>query len=200
MKKKIAGMIFFALVITTRALLTTFVCMAADDDMPVRDAADQTGTMQDADVRMSEALSSEMACFEEKDGEYTIEVSLVGGTGSAAISSPALLTITYHKCVVRLEWSSPNYDYMIVNGEKLDPVNAEGNSVFEVPVYVLDQEMMVTADTTAMSVPHEIEYMLIFHSDTVKHPGTDILMYVGVIAVLVIAGVAVLIVRTKKKV
>ena len=57
---------------------------------------------------------------------------------------------------------------MIVDGEKYLPVNTEGNSVFEVPVTALDEPVTVIGDTVAMSQPHEIEYILTFHSDTVK--------------------------------
>lgn len=46
-----------------------------------------------------------------------------------------------------ITWSSPNYDYMIVDGEKYLPVNTEGNSVFEIPVAALDTALAVTADT-----------------------------------------------------
>lgn len=111
--------------------------------------------------------------FQEKDGEYTIEASLEGGTGKVYITSPMVLTIKDHEGTARVEWSSSNYDYMIVSGEKLYPVNTEGNSVFEVPVGLLDQPMTVTADTIAMSVPHEIEYTLTFHSETIKRQDED---------------------------
>ena len=43
-------------------------------------------------------------------------------------------------------------------------MNEEGNSVFEIPVCALDEAFEVTADTTAMGTPHEIEYTLIFDS------------------------------------
>ena len=59
-------------------------------------------------------------------------------------------------------WSSPNYDYMIVDGEKYLPTNTEGNSTFEIPVSALGTPLAVTADTVAMSTPHEIEYTLTF--------------------------------------
>ena len=65
-----------------------------------------------------------------------------------------------------------NKDYMLVDGEKFLPVNTEGNSVFEVPVAEFDKPMTVMADTTAMSVPHEIEYTLTFASDTVTASGS----------------------------
>lgn len=102
------------------------------------------------------------------EGDYTIEVSLLGGTGRADVSSPVHMTVSDGRAVARLEWSSPNYDYMLVEGQKYSPVNKEGNSVFEIPVPALDQEFPVTADTIAMSEPHEIEYSLTFHSDTLR--------------------------------
>ena len=64
--------------------------------------------------------------------------------------------------VTQLQWSSPHYDYMIVDGVRYEPVNTEGNSVFEVPVTALDQPILMIADTTAMSTPHEIEYTFTF--------------------------------------
>ena len=57
---------------------------------------------------------------------------------------------------------------MIVDGEKYEPVNKDGNSTFEIPVTVFDAEMEVTADTVAMSTPHEIEYTLNFDSSSMK--------------------------------
>ena len=47
------------------------------------------------------------------------------------------------------------------------PVNEDGNSVFEIPVASLDEPMTVIGDTVAMSKPHEIEYTITFHPDTV---------------------------------
>lgn len=99
-------------------------------------------------------------------GEYMIDVTLLGGTGRADITSPAEIRITQEGVTALIEWSSPSYDYMIVDDIKYMPVNTEGNSVFEIPVTVFDEEIPITADTVAMSVPHEIEYTLNFHSET----------------------------------
>ena len=57
---------------------------------------------------------------------------------------------------------------MIVGGDKYLPVNTEGDSVFEIPVVAFDQPMEVIGDTVAMSKPHEVEYTLTFHSDTIE--------------------------------
>ncbi|MGX8693199.1 MAG: hypothetical protein ACSW8E_05505, partial [Clostridia bacterium] len=59
------------------------------------------------------------------DGAYTVDVSLAGGSGKASVTSPARLTVENGLCTAEIEWSSPNYDYMLVNGEKLLPVNDE---------------------------------------------------------------------------
>ncbi len=99
-------------------------------------------------------------------GEYMIDVTLLGGTGRADITSPAEIRITQEGVMALIEWSSPSYDYMIVDDIKYMPVNTEGNSVFEIPVTAFDEEIPVTADTVAMSVPHEIAYTLNFHSET----------------------------------
>lgn len=102
------------------------------------------------------------------DGEYTVEVALEGGTGKATVTSPAVLRIESGKAFAEIAWSSSHYDYMVVDGEKYLPVSTEGNSVFEIPVTVFDEPMPVIADTTAMSMPHEIEYTLTFASGSIS--------------------------------
>ena len=102
------------------------------------------------------------------DGSYTIELTMEGGSGRGSIQSPAQLAIADGAATATLEWSSPNYDYMLVNGEKYLPVNTEGNSVFEVPVEALDAPLTMIGDTVAMSTPHEVEYTVTFHSETLE--------------------------------
>lgn len=103
-----------------------------------------------------------------ENGTYTVELTMEGGSGRASIQSPAQLTIADGAATATLEWSSPNYDYMLVNGEKYLPVNTEGNSVFEVPVEALDAPLTMIGDTVAMSTPHEVEYTVTFHSETLE--------------------------------
>ena len=109
-------------------------------------------------------LTKEETGWEFQDGTYQMEVELLGGSGRASVTSPAEVEIKDGKAVATLEWSSPNYDYMVVNGEKYLPVNTEGNSVFQIPVEAFDRDIAVIADTVAMSTPHEIEYTLNFHA------------------------------------
>jgi hypothetical protein len=102
------------------------------------------------------------------DGEYTVNVTLSGGSGKASVESPAVLRVSGDSFTAVIVWSSPNYDYMLVNGDKYEPVNTEGNSVFEIPVMYFDRPVSVIGDTTAMSEPHEIEYTLLFESDSIS--------------------------------
>lgn len=118
------------------------------------------------DSREAANVSFDMSAL--ADGSYTIELTMEGGSGRASIQSPAQLAIADGAATATLEWSSPNYDYMLVNGEKYLPVNTEGNSVFEVPVEALDVPLTMIGDTVAMSTPHEVEYTVTFHSETLE--------------------------------
>ena len=103
-----------------------------------------------------------------EDGDYTADVKLEGGSGKATVTSPAVFTVKDGKVTASVEWSSPYYDYMLIGDDKYEPVNKDGNSVFEIPVDGFDYPMEVTADTVAMSTPHEIEYTLQFDSASIK--------------------------------
>lgn len=103
-----------------------------------------------------------------EDGEYTADVSMTGGSGRVDIQSPADLKVEDGVCTATIVWDSEFYDYMLVDGEKYEPVNDGGNSAFEIPVKYFDFAMPVVGDTTKMSTPHEIDYALRFDSASIK--------------------------------
>jgi uncharacterized protein with FMN-binding domain len=103
-----------------------------------------------------------------EDGAYTVSVTLAGGSGKASVQSPAPLRVENGAAYATVIWSSPNYDYMKVDGQKLLPLSTEGGAVFEIPVSSFDRALTVHADTTAMSTPHEIEYTLCFDSASIE--------------------------------
>ena len=117
---------------------------------------DHTVSVRNVEAQAAEAVET------PADGSYTCEVTLEGGSGRATVDSPAALTVADGKMTATIVWSSPNYDYMIVDGEKYLPTNTEGNSTFEIPVSAFGTPLSVVADTVAMSTPHEIEYTLTF--------------------------------------
>lgn len=107
-----------------------------------------------------------------EDGEYSIQVDLEGGSGKASVSSPTLMLVKNGRMYAELQWSSSNYDYMIVGGEKFQNESEEGrNSVFTIPVTALDDKMEVIADTLAMGAPHEIDYTLTFYEASIGSKG-----------------------------
>lgn len=124
------------------------------------------GTWYDHKVKVSNPQKEETGTLE--DGTYTMDITFEGGSGRASIESPVTINVQGGKVTADIQWSSPNYDYMIVDGEKYLPVNTEGNSAFQIPVTAFDEPLTVIGDTVAMSTPHEIEYTITFHSDTVK--------------------------------
>ena len=81
-------------------------------------------TPADADASVSESAGKELP-----DGTYNINLDFEGGSGKASIASPAEVTISGGAAIATVQWSSPNYDYMIVDGQKYMPVNTDGNSV-----------------------------------------------------------------------
>jgi len=101
------------------------------------------------------------------DGTYTVAVALSGGSGRASVESPASITVQGDKMTATIVWSSPFYEYMLIDGVQYEPSQTEGNSTFEIPI-VLDEDMAISASTIAMSEPHLVEYTLHFDSSTIK--------------------------------
>ena len=143
-----------------------------DDIQAVIGGAEVSGDASgDAETAKAGSASSKETTLKDlglADGEHRANVALEGGTGKASVTSPATIKVSGDSCTAVVEWSSPNYDYMLVDGEKYLPVNKDGNSVFEIPLPYFDKPVTVIADTTAMSEPHEIEYTLTFDSASVK--------------------------------
>ena len=108
------------------------------------------------------------ADLELADGVYTAEVVLKGGSGRASVTSPAIIKVENGTVYADIEFSSANYDYMLLDGTRYEADTSGGLSVFEVPIPGFDSEIAITADTTAMSEPHEIDYTVCFDSTTIQ--------------------------------
>lgn len=124
--------------------------------------------MNAAEKNLEARTKAEPVSIDLEDGEYSIELSISGGSGKAGVVSPTLLTVKDQKAYAEIIWSSSNYDYMIAAGEKfINEAEENAASVFHIPVTKLDAEMSVIADTTAMGTPHEVNYLFTFYSDSI---------------------------------
>ena len=116
----------------------------------------------------AEGTGKSVADLNLADGDYTAAVTLEGGSGRASVQSPAKIHVENGQATATIVWSSSNYDYMIVDGQKYLPLENTETATFEIPVSVFDRKITVAADTTAMSTPHEITYTLYFESASVQ--------------------------------
>ena len=129
--------------------------------------------------------------FNLTDGEYAIDVTMTGGSGKATIQSPTLLTLNDGIAYATITWSSSNYDYMIVDGQKyLNESEEDANSRFMIPIADLTQDMPVIADTLAMGTPHEVQYVLTFDPASIASKST--LPQEGAKRVLIMAAVIII--------
>ena len=85
------------------------------------------------------------------------------------------VTLTQGEAQAVIEFSSPHYEWVKVDGVQFDAENAgeadRKNSVFRIPA-VLDEKLKISALTTAMSEPHEIEYTLFISLTQKDESGT----------------------------
>ena len=157
----------------TAVILSAMMCMqiftgcgakknaqAAEEN--VQGTADQDGTEESMTGNDAAEQADGTEVSVPEDGEYTVEVTLEGGSGKATVDSQAKVTVKDGVAYATITWSSTHYDYMIVNGEKYLNENEGGNSTFTFPIDGIPCEMDVIGDTTAMSTPHEIDYTLTF--------------------------------------
>ena len=123
------------------------------------------------------------------DGVYYVDAALSGGSGKASVQSPAEITVFGGEITAKVVMSSPHYEYMEVGGVRYLPVNEEGNSTFLIPV-TLDEDISVSAETTAMSQPHVIDYTLRFDGASARSLSDpaqpSVGMWIAVVAVLVV--------------
>ncbi len=139
--------------------------------------------------------------IQPEDGVYHIDVTLSGGSGRASITSPAQLTVDNGSMSAVIEWSSPYYDLMIVDGGNYYPVNSDENAVFKIPVAMLSRNIAVSAETVAMSEPHMIDYILYFDASSLRKAGALKFVMPAVLALAAAAGIlAAMLTAMKRKI
>ena len=117
-------------------------------------------TSQPAAEKPTENQNPQIPVAAMPDGTYLTALALEGGSGKASVESPATLVIENGTGMLTVTWSSANYTRMVVDGVEYTPVNTEGNSVFEIPVVLMEGDIAVSAETVAMGSPRMIDYTL----------------------------------------
>lgn len=167
------------------------------------DSESMNNTADSIDSESTTSSAVEAIEVDMNDGEYSIELTLTGGSGKASVVSPTILTVKDGKAYAQIQWSSSNYDYMLIGKEKyLNMAEPEAYSVFEIPITAMDEPMTVIADTTAMGTPHEVEYTLTFYFDTIGSKSQmpqEAAKRVVAVALLIIIGGGILNHYMKKK-
>ena len=130
-----------------------------------------------------------------EDGVYSVGFTFDGGSGRGGVEAIDAAAENGQITKLYVYMTSPNYDYCIYYGEQYLNTSEEGNSCFILP-YV-EESFLLTADTTAMSQPHEIDYNVTLDLDSMKaldgkSYGTTAIMIAGA----VLAGIVILFIAT----
>ena len=147
-------------------------------------------TASDTDAKTGEPQAVQI---DMPDGDYSIEVNLMGGSGRASVTTPTWMYVQGGKGYARLLWSSPHYDYMILDGRTYyNETKDGGNSSFTIPITAMDLPVDIIADTTAMGDPVEIAYTLTFYEETIgsrsRVPQEGALRVLAAAALFIVAG------------
>jgi hypothetical protein len=93
------------------------------------------------------------------EGEYAPDgFTFSGGTGKVTISCPKI-TVADGAVTATLVFSSPNYPVLAVDGVEYAAEHEGDTSIFVIPAR-LDADMALVGTTTAMSQPHDVEYVI----------------------------------------
>ena len=101
-----------------------------------------------------------------EDGDYTVEVALTG-SGKATLASPAALHVAGGECTADIVFSTSKIDYVLVDGQKIEPTSTEGGAAFTVPVRAFGVGLAIVADSTAISPAVEVPYTMTFDAATI---------------------------------
>ena len=101
------------------------------------------------------------------DGDYQVDVTL-SGAGKATLASPATLHVKEGACTADILFSTKKIDYVIVDGQKLEPTATDDGAAFTVPVAAFDVGLSIVVDSTAISPAVEVPYTMTFDAASIR--------------------------------
>lgn len=135
------------------------------------EAAEQTAVQAPIDLR---------------NATYTIEAMAAGDGDLGTIQTPTSIFVKDKKATVVLIWDTPDYDHMIVDGEKILAKSREGGSIFWIPVTAWDEDvpMIVGCETGKQ---REEAFTLYLDTSTIKKQGNYGPLYVLIVINIILA-------------
>lgn len=112
-----------------------------------------------------------------KNGSYSCDVKVNGQKESDSIKSPVTVQLNNGSATATIVWKTRAVEYMVVKGERYDPINAStetvgGNSQKNYPVFVIpmdfDMDFPVSALNRDADAENLTEYILYFTSSTMS--------------------------------
>lgn len=104
------------------------------------------------------------------NGTYTPSFGFTGGSGRTNITCDKVV-VKDGKATAAVVFDSENFTWVQVDGVKYYNQNEGGNSTFIIPIN-LNGKTSITAETVAMSSPHEVAYTLYCFIDGTKAPAS----------------------------
>lgn len=134
------------------------------DNNPAGNANNTNNTLTQNQIK--DKLQSVDSSSVVKDGTYTPSFGFEGGSGRATITCNKVV-VKNGKATATIVFSSPNFTWVKTGGKTYYNENKGGNSTFTIPV-TLNGKTAISAETTAMSQPHVVDYTLYCFIDGTK--------------------------------
>ena len=142
--------------------------------------------------------AAEHAPIDLRNATYTIEAFVTMENGEGQIQTPTSIFVKEKKATAVITWDSPDYAYMIIEGEEILPKSREDGSVFWIPVTSWDEDMQIVAGKGYSEI-EEVSCVLHLDTETIKKQGNNTPLYILIVLNIILAFLNALNMIRKKK-
>ena len=142
--------------------------------------------------------AAEHAPIDLRNATYTIEAFVRMENGEGQIQTPTSIFVKEKKATAVITWDSPDYAYMIIEGEEILPKSREDGSVFWIPVTSWDEDMQIVVGKGYSEI-EEVSCALHLDTETIKKQGNNTPLYILIVLNIILAFLNALNMIRKKK-
>lgn len=142
--------------------------------------------------------AAEHAPIDLRNATYTIEAFVRMENGEGQIQTPTSIFVKEKKATAVITWDSPDYAYMIIEGEEILPKSREDGSVFWIPVTSWDEDMQIVVGKGYSEI-EEVSCVLHLDTETIKKQGNNTPLYILIVLNIILAFLNALNMIRKKK-